>query len=197
MLFPADPLPQRPRRVLVAGVSGSGKTTLAARIATATGGRHTEIDALFHGPAWTPRPEFLDDVRTFTDEAAWTTEWQYSQARPLLAHRADLLVWLDPSFLRVTLPRVLRRTLTRRRRRVELWNGNIEPAFRTFLTDPEHIVRWAISTRGAYRESVPRLEVDHPHLVIVRLRSQREVERWLAGPLTHACQTASGSAISG
>ena len=32
-LGPADPLPCRPRRVLVAGTSGSGKTTWAARIA--------------------------------------------------------------------------------------------------------------------------------------------------------------------
>lgn len=188
MLSPADSLPQRPLRVLVAGVSGSGKSTLAARIAAITGGRHTEIDALFHGPDWTPRPEFLDDVRAFTDDSAWTTEWQYGQARALLARRADLLVWLDLPFARVTLPRVLRRTVTRRRRRLELWNGNLEPSLRTFFTDPEHIVRWAISTRGVYRERVPRAEVDHPHLVIVRLRSQREVERWLAGPLSRACR---------
>jgi ribosomal 50S subunit-recycling heat shock protein len=54
------------------------------------------------------------------------------------------------------------------------------------FTDREHIVRWAISTRRKYRERVPRLEGEHPHLVVVRLRSQREVEQWLGGALRDA-----------
>ncbi|WP_341866772.1 hypothetical protein [Cryobacterium zongtaii] len=98
MLSADGALPLRPRRVLVAGVSGTGKTTLAARIAVITGGAHTEIDALFHGPKWVPRPEFADDVRGFIAAESWTTEWQYSAAREVLAERADLLVWLDLPF---------------------------------------------------------------------------------------------------
>jgi adenylate kinase family enzyme len=186
MLTSDGALPHRPRRVLVAGVSGSGKTTLAARIADVTGGPHTEIDGLFHGPDWVPRPEFLRDVRTFIAEDAWTTEWQYGSARPALAERADLMVWLDLPFLRVTLPRVIGRTIRRRVFRQRLWNGNVEPAFHTFLTDREHIVRWAISTRHTYRERVPQLRHRYPHLVIVRLRSRRDVERWLSGALRNA-----------
>jgi adenylate kinase family enzyme len=186
MLTADAALPHRPRRVVVAGVSGSGKTTLSARIAKVTGGDAVEIDALFHGPDWVPRPEFVADVRAFTAEESWTTEWQYGPVRTLLAERADLLVWLDLPFLSTTLPSVLRRTIRRRVRREVLWNGNLEPSFATFFTDPEHIVRWAISTRGKYRERVPALEEQHPRLVIVRLRSRREVERWLAGPLRDA-----------
>jgi adenylate kinase family enzyme len=85
-----DPLPTPPKRVLVAGVSGAGKTTLARRIAAVTGGPHTEIDALFHGPAWTPRAEFLADVRSLIRTSSWTTEWQYDAARPQLAGSADV-----------------------------------------------------------------------------------------------------------
>jgi adenylate kinase family enzyme len=186
MLDHAGALPHRPRRILVAGVAGTGKTTLAARMAAITGGPHTEIDALFHGPNWVPRPEFLDDVRAFTAAESWTTEWQYGPVRPMLAERADLLVWLDLPFLRVTLPRVVRRTIRRRVHRERLWNGNIEPPFHTVLTDREHIVRWAISTRHTYRERIPGLAAQHPHLVIVRLRTPREVEHWLSGPLGDA-----------
>jgi hypothetical protein len=76
-----QPLPHRPRRVLVAGVSGAGKTTLAGRIAEITGGPHLEIDAIFHGPDWTPRPEFVHDVRCFVSGDDWTTEWQYDIVR--------------------------------------------------------------------------------------------------------------------
>jgi len=181
-----DPLPRRPRRVAVAGVSGVGKTTLARRISRALGIPHTEIDALFHGADWTPRPEFLADVRAFTEREAWVTEWQYSDARPILTARADLFVWLDLPFATVTLPRVVSRTLRRRLRREQLWNGNIEPPLHTFFTDPEHIVRWSISTRRKYRERAPRLSAEHPALTVVRLRSPRETERWLSGPLAQA-----------
>lgn len=163
-----------------------GKSTLAAAVADRIGEPYTEIDALFHGPAWTPRPAFLDDVSALIARDGWVTEWQYTAARPMLAHRADLLVWLDLPFLRATLPRVVSRTIRRRLRREELWHGNVEPPFHTFFTNPDHIVRWACKRRHHYRELVPSLESTHPHLTIVRLRSQREVDAWLGGPLAQA-----------
>jgi adenylate kinase family enzyme len=164
--------------VLVAGVSGSGKTTLAARIGRVLGLPHTELDGLHHGPKWTKRPTFEADVEAFTREPAWVTEWQYASVRPLLAERGDLLVWLDLPFP-VVLARVARRTVRRRLRRQELWNGNLEGPLRTFFTDPDHIVRWAIRTRHKYAEQVPALPAAHPQLTVVRLRSRREVDRWV------------------
>ncbi len=175
--------------MLVAGVSGAGKTTLARRVASVVGAPHTEIDALFHGPGWVPRPQFLDDVRALVAQDAWTTEWQYADARPLLAERADLLVWLDLPFTTVTLPRLARRTLRRRLRREELWNGNVEPPLWTVLTDREHVVRWAVHTRTKLRARVPALERQVPGLVVVRLRSPREVTGWVDGPLRRAVRT--------
>ena len=165
---------------MVAGVSGSGKTTLAARISALTGVAHTEIDALFHGPDWTPRPEFVDDVRALVAEDSWVTEWQYDSARPILAQQADLLVWLDLPFWWTTFPRLFRRAVRRRLRREVLWNGNVEPPLRTVFTERLHVLRWAVVTRAKYMESVPALETTHPDLDVVRLRSQREVDRWLA-----------------
>ena len=183
MLTALDPLPRHPRRIIVAGVSGVGKTTLARRIARVAEVPHTEIDGLLHGPGWTPRPSFLHDVEDLAAQDAWVTEWQYGPARPLLAARADLLVWLDLPFWTRTFPQVVRRTVRRRIRREELWNGNIEPPFRRILTDPEHIVRWAVSTRHKYRARIPQLDAEMPELPVVRLRSRRDVERWLMGPL--------------
>lgn len=175
MLTADDALDPRPRRILVAGVSGVGKTTTARRIADVLGVPHTEIDALFHGPDWEPRATFVDDVDRFTSEPAWVTEWMYAPVRELLVERADTLVWVDlPT--RVALWRLLRRTLRRRLRRLELWNGNVEPSLWTFFTDREHILRWGISTRNKFRERVPPLERSAPHLRIVHLRSQPEVD---------------------
>ena len=178
MLTATDPLPARPARILVAGVSGSGKTTLAARIGELLDVPHTEIDGLYHGAGWTVRPEFEAEVDAFTSQESWVAEWQYSSMRRLLAERADTVVWLDLPYP-VVLTRVVRRTLRRRVRREVLWNGNVEPPLHTFFTDPQHVVRWSISTRNLNRERVPTLADAHPHLTVVRLRRRRDVDRWV------------------
>jgi adenylate kinase family enzyme len=179
----ADVLRGRPRRVLVAGTSGSGKTTVAARLAGLLRVPHVEIDSLYHGPSWTRRASFEDDVRRFSAGPCWVTEWQYDSVRAELADRADLLIWLD--LPRVTVMRqVVRRTVVRRLRRQRLWNGNVEPPLRTVFTDPEHIVRWAWRTHGRTPMRVAELSARRSELPIVRLRSRSEVERWLRGPIS-------------
>ncbi len=187
MLTAIDPLPCLPRRILVAGTSGSGKTTLAGRIADLAGLPHTEIDALFHGPGWTPRESFMLEVAALAAQPGWVTEWQYSSARPLLMKNAGLLVWLDLP-LAVVIRRVVRRTVQRRLGRAVLWNDNQEPPLRTFFTDPDHIVRWAWRTRHATAMRVAHAVISRPDLSVVRLTSQHAVDGWLAGPLLEICQ---------
>lgn len=169
----------------MAGVSGVGKSTLAQRIAELGSLPYTEIDSHYHGPDWTPRPEFLSEMDEFTAASSWVTEWQYTLARPMLSARADTLVWLDLP-RRVSLTRVVRRTIRRSRTREELWNGNVEPGIQHALFDREGIIRWSVRTYRDYATSVPALKREHPQLQLVRLRSQREVDVWLAGPLRAA-----------
>jgi adenylate kinase family enzyme len=174
-----DPLQNPATRILIAGVTGSGKSTLARQIATRLELPYTEIDSLYHGPNWTPREEFVKDVDTATSGDRWVIEWQYPLVRPMLLERADTLVWLDhPAAL--SYARVIRRTVRRSRTHEPLWNGNVEPPLRSFFTAPdENIIRWAIKTRRNYKRQVPAVELSHPQLQIVRLRSQRQVNRWL------------------
>ncbi|MFJ6531162.1 AAA family ATPase [Microbacterium sp. NPDC091662] len=182
MLSADDPVLFRPQRVLVAGVSGSGKTTLSRRIGTMWGLRHVELDGLFHGPNWTPRPEFLDDVRAFAANDRWVTEWQYTSkgTDAILTPRAQLAVWLDYPY-RVVRARLIRRTLARGILRLELWNGNREKGPWNLLNrDPEeNILAWQSATLHKWAERFPELQERFPHLVIVRLRHPRETERWL------------------
>lgn len=172
--------PPSPCRILVAGVSGVGKTTLCREIERCSGIPHTEIDALFHGPGWIPRPEFSADVARLAAGGSWVTEWQYDAARPALAERADTLLWLDFPFWTVTFPRVVRRTVRRSLSRQKLWNGNTEGSLRTLFTDPEHIIRWAVASRHSYRERIPTLAETAPHLRVVRLRHSREARAWVS-----------------
>lgn len=178
-----EALTHRPRRVLIAGTSGSGKTTLARRVAEALGVPHVEIDALYHGPNWTPRESFEADVERASSLEAWVMEWQYSKVRPLLAGRADLLLWLDLP-RRTVMRQVIHRTVTRRLRRQALWNGNLEPPLWTILHDAEHIVRWAWRTHGRTADRVQELLVRRPELPVVRVRSHQQAAEWVAGPLS-------------
>jgi adenylate kinase family enzyme len=177
-----EPLHSTPRRILVAGTSGSGKTTLAGRIAAAVGAPHTEIDALYHGPNWMPREDFMRDVAAFAAQPTWVTEWQYGKARPLLLQRADLLVWLDLP-RSVVMGRVVRRTAQRRLTGTALWNGNLEPPLSTFFTDRDHIVRWAWRTHHENAQRVAAAVASRADLTVVRLNRQREVDHWMEGPL--------------
>ena len=185
LLHADDPLPYRPSKVTVNGTSGAGKSTLSRRIGKILDLPYTEMDSLFHGPGWTPNPGFVDVVDTITTSPGWVCEYQYDLARPMLSQRADLVVWLDLS-APLTMWRVTKRTVTRRVRRQELWNGNMEGPFHEFLTDTEHVVRYAWTTRNDARARARGLLASHPQLPVVRLRSPREVEQWVAGPLADA-----------
>lgn len=182
LLAPGDALPSRPSRVLVAGSSGSGKTTLARAIGARLDLPPTETDALFHGAGWTRRPEFEADIAALAAAPRWVTEYQYDDARPVLLAACDLLVALDLP-RRVVMTRLVRRTVARRRRREPLWNGNVEPPLRTFLTDRDHIVRWGWRTAGSVPARVANARATRPDLPVVVLRSARDVRAWLAGPL--------------
>jgi adenylate kinase family enzyme len=182
IIGPTDTLTSRPSRVIVAGTTGSGKTTLASRIARVLGTDHIEIDGLFHGPDWTPRPTFEADVEEFTSQSSWVTEWQYGPVRDMLANRANLLVWLD--LPRTTVMRqVTRRTVRRRLRREVLWNGNVEPPLHTIFREEDHIIRWAWRTHSLTGQRVDAVAERRPELPIVQLQSRGAVEQWVEGAL--------------
>jgi len=178
LLGPDDPLPARPQRILVNGSVGAGKSTLARAIADRLRLPYTELDSLYHGPQWTPRPEFLEDVARAVAGERWVSEYQYRQAHPALLARADLMVWLDLP-RRVSMTRAIRRTLRRRWRREVLWNGNVERPLWRIVVDPEHIIRWAWTSHARSAQRVDVALQQRPGLPVVRLRSAAEVDRWL------------------
>lgn len=180
LLSVVDPLPWAPRRVLVTGTSGAGKTTLSTHIATALGLPRVELDALHHGADWVPRPMFAAEVAEFVAQPSWVTEWQYTdKLGDLLSGRADTVVWLDHP-RRLVMWQVTGRTLRRRWRREQLWNGNTEPPLHTLLTDPEHVIRWAWRTHGKPgRRVAALLEQRGEQVAVVRLRGRAQVRQWV------------------
>jgi adenylate kinase family enzyme len=168
-------------RVVVGGISGAGKTTLAAALAARLGLRHVEIDALFHGPGWEPRPTFVADVDEATRGDGWLADgFGYSRVADLLWSRCDTFVWVDYS-RPVVMVRVLRRSLARATLARELWNGNRE-GFVDWL-DPEHPIRWAWTQHRSRRACIEARIADprSAGVRVVHLPNPAATRRWLRG----------------
>jgi hypothetical protein len=140
------------------------------------------MDSLWWEPNWTEAGAdvLAERLTKVVANDEWIVDGNYFSvgAREVVWPRADTIVWLDHSRW-VTMPRVVRRTVTRAVRRTELWSGNRE-SLRLALR-PDSIILFAWRAHPTYRryeslDSDPELA----HLTVVRLRRPRHVRQWLA-----------------
>jgi hypothetical protein len=94
----------------------------------------------------------------------------------LVLDAADTVVWLDLP-VHVWLPRLLRRTFGRIRRREALWHGERE-SLRGAFWGREALVPYALRMHRVRRRGWPEDLAGYP---VVRLRSTTAVESWLDG----------------
>ncbi len=171
------------RRIVVFGTTGSGKSWLAERLATEKGLRLVELDALFWGPGWQAAPLelFRHRVECETRDGDWIAVGIYGQVRDIVWQRADTLVWLDLP-LSLVMWRLFWRTLRRIVTQEDLWGtGNRESLRRTLLSR-DSILLWALKThsrnRRRFGEECSNFAAGR---TVIRLRSSRDVERFVAG----------------
>jgi adenylate kinase family enzyme len=162
------------------GGSCVGKTTVSRRLAAILGVPHIELDALHHDPGWSEASaeEFQARVRAAVDAApeGWVADGNYrSKLGSFVLERADTVVHLEPPLLR-TFGRALRRTITRTVTREDLWNGNREQI--RFMLTRYWIPWWVLRTHRHYGREIPKRAAARPHLDLVTLRSDDEIERW-------------------
>jgi adenylate kinase family enzyme len=159
---------------MVCGPPGSGKSTLARRLGASLGLPITHLDQLHHGPGWQPRPAplFQADVEAMARRPEWVIDGNYPRTiGPRLA-TADLVILLDLP-RRITLPRLLRRTVTGWGRvRPDSAPGCVE------RLDPGFLLwawRWPADDRPALLAALAGAEER-----TVRLRTPAAVERFAA-----------------
>lgn len=172
-----------PQRIVIVGTTGSGKTTLAKRLSAMLGMPRVELDALHWEPNWTEATAevFQERVRDAIAGERWVVDGNYTGKLGFMTFEAaDTLLWLDYAF-----PRVFRqlfiRTMLRRVRREELWNGNRESLRSHFFTK-DSLFLWAVKSHWRHRKSyVERFaRPEFAHLRVVRLHSPTEMERYIA-----------------
>jgi len=167
----------------VSGTTGSGKSVLARELAVRLDAVHIELDALFHGPDWTPAPPdvFRSRVAEAIRAPRWVADGNYtSVVAEELWPAADTIIWLDYPFPLV-FRRLFVRTLRRWWRREVLWNGNRERLHEHFLSR-KSLFLWAVRTHWRRRRGYPPVlrRPEFAHLRVVRLRRPRDTERYLA-----------------
>jgi adenylate kinase family enzyme len=171
------------RRISVAGDSGSGKTTVSRAIAARLDLPHIELDGLFHGPNWStpPKEEFRCRVaETLGGLDGWVADGNYTGSLgSLVLERAELLIWLDLP-LRVCLLRIWHRTWRRIRTREELWASKNRETLRGTFFSRDSLFLWTLKAHFRHRRDWPARFAAQPHLEVVRLRTQRDVDRWVA-----------------
>jgi len=138
---------------------------------------------LHHGPNWTEAT--AEELRAHVEAAmaaapdGWVIDGNYGiKIGGLVLERADTVVWLDLP-LHVCLRRLWRRTWGRILRKEELWSGNRE-SIRTAFFIKDSLFAWTIKRHRPGRRLLAERIERNPHLNVVRLRSPREVKRFLA-----------------
>jgi adenylate kinase family enzyme len=169
------------KRVAVMGGSCVGKTTVSRRLAARLGVPHIELDALHHDAGWQEAPAEVFQERVLAAFGAapdgWVADGNYrSKLGNLVLEHADTAVLLAPPF-RVAFGRALRRTIGRTLTREELWNGNREQI--RFVFTRYWIPWWVLQTHRHNAREIPTRVAEHPHLELVQLRSEAEIEAWL------------------
>ena len=167
------------KRVLVIGPGGAGKSTFAKRLGEALKIEVTHLDQAYWRSGWTKpaEEEWVQKVTELTSRDAWIIDGNFGGTLDLRIKQCDTIVFLDLPRL-LCLWRVVKRRLTyRNRSRPDMAEGCHEKLDLDFI-----LWVWNYSSRS--RPKVVRLLGEHAGTKrVVWLRSQREVEQFLATDL--------------
>jgi adenylate kinase family enzyme len=166
------------RRILIIGPGGAGKSTLARRLGARLGLEVFHLDKFYWRPGWVepPKDEWLKILAGLAARESWIMDGNYSGTLEQRLAHCDTVILLDPPRL-LCLWRIARRRLAYRAGgRPDMAEGcpeGLSPEF----------VRWVWDYPRRSRPKVlAKLSSAAAGKGVIRLRSRREVERFLAAP---------------
>ncbi|HND84631.1 MAG TPA: hypothetical protein PLU50_02435, partial [Pseudobdellovibrionaceae bacterium] len=172
------------KKINVVGTSGSGKSTFSKRLSQILEIPYIEMDQIFWGPNWywPSDDEFFAKLKKELQRDQWVLDGNYTRTIPIKWENVDTVVWLDHSFT-TTLFRAVKRAIHRSLSKEEIWEstGNRE-SFRKSFFSKDSIIWWTIKTHKQVRKKYEKCMIDpqFSHIKFVRLRSDLEVEKFLA-----------------
>ena len=158
------------------GSGGSGKTTLARRIAARLNIELIHLDSLYWRPGWveTPKAEWLKILEEIVERDTWIMDGNYSGTLELRIRACDSVIFLDVP-RRICLWRVAKRLLLNwNKTRPDMADNRRERFNPGFML-------WIWGYRKRTRPKVLAMLRQSLGKNIVVLRSQREIEEFLAG----------------
>ena len=171
------------RRIAIVGSSGVGKSTLAESLAAALDVPVIELDALMHGSDWTPTPTpaFRTKVMHAMAEAdesddGWVVPGNYRTVADITQRGADTIVWLDLP-RRVTMWRLLKRSVRRSVTREQVWGGNRESLVNLVSRDPNrNVLLWSWQNHPQYQQVYAGYAAGEfwSHATVHRLRTRSD-----------------------
>lgn len=164
------------RKVLVIGSGGAGKSTFARRLGERLHIEIIHLDMLYWNPGWveTPKAEWLRVVEELVKRDTWIMDGNYSGTLDLRLEACDTVIFLDLPRL-TCLWRVLKRAIRyRNTRRPDMAAGCEERLTLEF-------VQWVWNYPNRTRPKVIELLRGNSGKTVIRLRSQPELDQFLAG----------------
>lgn len=177
LLAPPPDLSQH-RRIVLHGVTGSGKSSMAVRLAAVGGMPHIAVDDLMWRPGWVQlsAPDQVEAIRPLAQDPAWVMDALWRSTREVVLPRTDLVVALDYP-RRVSLGRLLTRTVHRLREREQICGGNTE-SWRQTLSRAS-IVAWHFRTFERKRQEIAQWAAAADGPPLLRFTDPRAAEAWL------------------
>lgn len=164
-----------PRRIMIVGSAGAGKSWLARQLGLRLGLPVVHLDALYWRPGWVapPAEEFLAAVTQAAGYEAWIIDGNYSDTMAPRLARAGMVIFLDLP-RRTCMLRILKRSILER--------GGARPDSAPGCPerfDPGFL-KWVWDYPTLRRPKMLRILEQLPSSIrVVRLRSSREIERFI------------------
>jgi len=172
-------------RFVIIGFCGAGKTTLGKVIADKLSLTHIDLDEFNWLPGWKMRPheEFKNIITKKIEKPRWVVSGNYSNLHSIIWPKLDVVVWLDYPIL-VCFWRCFKRSIKRIITKEPCCNGNYA-TFRGDYFSRHSIFVWLFKSykkRKQREENFERFRLDpkYQDAKFVRLKSQKETDKWVA-----------------
>lgn len=170
-------------RVVILGTSGAGKTTVARALGRAYQLPPIHLDALTDGSYRPVLGKTFDErVAEVVAGSDWIIDGDYQRRLgDLVLSHAEIAVWLDLP-LPISLERMRKRTIAA----IRSGDLTLQPALISWVVHEVH-------SHVRRRLTMQKRLSAHPNLHVVHLRSQRQVDNWLASDPLGSAGTDNGA----